>query len=473
MRKAFFTALFSLALLSLAPMFVAADGTCPIPGTRPATAADAAVKNGTVTVGTCYNPNDVGVNQSAEQAKQDLQSFRCNAGVNTEQLDSKFSICADKFLKQLRSTDPSACINSAFRDPNQQAAACKSICGQLSCPGKCAAPGHSYHQKGLAVDMKSTVSNQILWAVAAQSGLVNPRGLNISDPRHIQSSGGTDCAGVAVPTGDTGDYYNDTNHFFPAPPSLPFSNNIRQALGMQQPPPLPPPPLPPPPAALPQPQMQPSIAAPIAASAPPVGTMNATPYPAGTCSPQTYCSQSDGNIYYRATTCVDQVYQRCTSGCSGVVCNASSTSLNSPLGSLLTATDNKNENSNTNGNGTSTFDLINFFANAPATVTSVGTATPIDINEEIQNGADASVLTPTSTIDGSVIQTPPQGSVQYGSGQQQTFTSGDLANSPAGYTFVQSTFAQQILAQMKATLLRMLPYVQPFGGAVQTQAVSE
>ncbi|MGZ3652350.1 MAG: hypothetical protein ACXVB9_10865 [Bdellovibrionota bacterium] len=42
--------------------------------------------------------------------------------------------------------------SSAYRTPEEQAAACKSIChGAASCPGLCAAPCHSQHQKKVAV----------------------------------------------------------------------------------------------------------------------------------------------------------------------------------------------------------------------------------------------------------------------------------------------------------------------------------
>jgi hypothetical protein len=195
---------------------------------------------------------------------------------------------------------------------------------------------------------------------------------------------------------------------------------------------------------------------------PPIGTLNSTPYPAGTCNPQTYCSQSDGNIYYRATTCVDQVYKQCSNGCTGFICNATSTS-DSSLAGLLSDGTNNNSNDNSNSNGTSTFDLISYFANLPA-ATDIGTATPIDITNSVQNTGNASVL--QAPPAGQLIQTPPQGSVTgYGPAPQQTFTSPDLANTPGGYGPQPSTF-QAAVANIKAALVLMLNYLQPFGGRV-------
>jgi hypothetical protein len=137
--------------------------------------------------------------------------------------------------------------------------------------------------------------------------------------------------------------------------------------------------------------------------------------------------------------------------------------VNSQLGGILSPdTTNTNDNTNTNSNGTSTFDLIDYFANPPSS-TAVGTATPIDVSQLIQDTGNASVLQPQPGQN--VIQTPPQGSTGYGPVPQQTFTSGDLANSPGAYGGQSSTF-QNALANMKATLISILNYLQPFGGRI-------
>ena len=485
LRRAVLFVLLSFALAITAPLFASAydaiaaaadaanSNPCTISGTRPATASDAAVQEGQITAGTCYNPNDPTIGANADQAKQDLSGMVCRGGADIEHLDAKFAVCADKFMKLLRNSAPSACIGSAYRSPQAQLAACMGICGASSCPGKCAPPGASYHQKGLAIDVNDyNNNNQLLWQTGAQVGIYNPPGLHSSDAHHMQSQPNSVCAGIPVPAGDQGDYYNDTNRFFPPPPSPPFDNQLRSVL----------------PTSPALPVQQPLQTTPVtsntsvtpvpvtASSTPPaIGTgVNTTPYPAGTCNPQTYCSQSDGNIYYRATTCVDQVYQWCSSGCTGLICNASSTSAtDSNLSGLLTPdTSNQNSNSNTNSNGTSTFDLIDYFANNSITATDIGTATPIDVSQLLQDaGANqASTLQPTQS--GPPIQTPPQGSVGYGPVPQQTFTSPDLANSPGYYAGQSSTF-ENALAGMKVTLLGILNYLQPFGGRIQTSQFSE
>ncbi|MEK9154061.1 MAG: M15 family metallopeptidase [Patescibacteria group bacterium] len=167
----------------------------------------------------CPEDAKAGITETAGAAKQDLNNARCNSGVNVAQLDSKFAVCAARFVKALRNADGSACITSAYRNRIQQENACRGICGNPNgCPGKCARPGRSYHQKGLAIDMKYRVSHQTMWKLAAQSGLHNPPGLHSSDPIHVQSSGASNCAGIQVPSGDGGDEYNDTDRHFPAPP---------------------------------------------------------------------------------------------------------------------------------------------------------------------------------------------------------------------------------------------------------------
>jgi len=173
---------------------------------------------------------------------------------------------------------------------------------------------------------------------------------------------------------------------------------------------------------------------------------------------------SDGNIYYRASTCVDQKYQTCRNGCSGITCTSTSSALSSqPLSDLFS------QYNNTQSPGdratTSAFDLIDFFANPyQSTSTSIGTTTPIVLNQNIENGDNASVLSPGSGTTS--VQLPPGTTVVLGGTQNQTFTSGDLHNSPLPYNGVQNSGALAILANMKAALINALHYLQPFGGRV-------
>ncbi|MBI2610752.1 hypothetical protein HYW60_02330 [Candidatus Kaiserbacteria bacterium] len=189
---------------------------------RPATDADRAAIEAAgliYTKGMLWDPDSPYVGIGASEAKQYLSQVRCSRNVDVARLDSKFAICAAKFLEELRSISPSACINSAYRNSIQQENACRGICGNPGgCPGKCAPPGRSYHQKGLAIDMANYGNNhQQMWQIAARSGLHNPPGLHRSDPIHIQASSASNCAGISVPLGDGGDFYNDTGRYFPAP----------------------------------------------------------------------------------------------------------------------------------------------------------------------------------------------------------------------------------------------------------------
>lgn len=462
----------SIALVFFVLPIAFAHADCPA-GSSPASAGDladmkaAGIQN--PTVGMCWNKTDASTGAATAQAKQDLQQYVCNSGVNVQGLDSKFSTCADKFLKQLRSVDSSACITSAYRSVQSQAAACVSVCGNSSgCPGRCAPPGKSYHQKGLALDMRSKVSNQQLWDIAGQSGLYNPTGLHSSDPRHVQSKSGSTCSAGDVPAGDNGDYFGDTNHYFQSN-ALPFDNSLRQSLGMTPAPAATAAPIasaaPATTATTPTTSATPATTG-TSATAPSLGTLNSTPYTAGTCAPQTYCSSQDGNIYYRTTTCVDQQYQHCPNGCAGVVCNATSTNAaNTQWGDTGTTITNNNTNNNSNTNATSSFDLINYIANPPTAV-EIGTSTPVDISNAVQDTGNASVLQPAYASSGAPIQTPSQASI-YGPVPSQTFTSTDLANAPATGFF--GNGSQGLYERIKTTLANILSYLQPFGSLNRPQ----
>jgi hypothetical protein len=47
-------------------------------------------------------------------------------------------------------------VIESFRSCREQARACQRICGnRMGCPGTCAAPGLSWHQRGLAIDISA------------------------------------------------------------------------------------------------------------------------------------------------------------------------------------------------------------------------------------------------------------------------------------------------------------------------------
>lgn len=376
----------------------------------------AAAPNGAIIAGTtqvCPGDAQSGIDAQAGQAKNDLASLRCNTGVDIAHLDGKFAVCADKFMQQLRQTSSRACIRSAYRSEAQQAAACKNICGQLSCPGLCAPPGRSYHQKGLAIDVDGVANNAQSWQIAAQFGVVNPGGLHRSDPNHYQS-GNTDCAGMPVPAGDQGDYYNDTEHFFPAP-SLPFQNMLGSLLrGGQQ---------------APQPAQQ----------TPP------NPIPQLPVSSSTLIS----SMLSGSTTPIGAGSTTNTLPMTDPFTGMQQTPVSGQLGGQPTGGSNPNP-----------YDLLNALAYSGATSTTIATGAPLALNSNLyqagsvqydQNGRPLPQVVPGSVS--------PQGP-----GSSQTFTSQDLQYQDTGWTPPSNaTLLQKTLASLQQALYQVLVWARPFG----------
>lgn len=212
------------------------------PGEHQATESDlAAMKAAGIPnpqVGECWNPNSQYTGQATAQAKQDLSGMVCNSGVNIQNLDANFAVCADKFMKALRQVNPGACVESGYRNNSDQLKACLQICGASSCPGKCAAPGLSFHQKGLAIDVSHISNNQQAWQIAISStggGVANPSGLHSSDPDHFQATGSA-CSGAPVPASDTTDVYTGTQTGpTPTPAAAPQATQPATPVPAQQP----------------------------------------------------------------------------------------------------------------------------------------------------------------------------------------------------------------------------------------------
>lgn len=403
--------------------------TCTNP--HKATADEAAsAQNGAIIAGvTEICPGDVrlGISGDVGKAREELAAMRCGNNVNTQQLGPKFAICASRFMKALREKSPGSCIESAFRDPAQQAAACKNICGQLSCPGRCAAPGQSYHQKGLAIDIgRLKMPLQQFWQLATQSGLGNPTGLHSSDPNHIQvMNGGADCADIGYqPTTD--------DSFVPGPiQSNPYFSYA--------------------PSPLPSMPSQAFPGAPVPTYSQPTPTIPSatTPTPSGApvCTPQFSCSNNV--MYYQTTSCLTQVYQTCSNGCSGNSCAViSPTSGTSTLKATTTVS------------ASTTDDLLNSLSN-PVTLsaTPVGTASSLTLalNGNISNVVGLSgTSTATGLNTGTIASIQPLTS-------QQTFTSTDLSNSGmSSYNTQQLSGTFKILSDLRAALVWALNYLNPF-----------
>jgi hypothetical protein len=80
-------------------------------------------------------------------------------------------------------------VIESFRSCRQQARACQRICGnQMGCPGRCAAPGLSWHQRGLAIDIsqESLLDSRVVQALE-QTGWCQSVPLN--DPGHFSFDG--------------------------------------------------------------------------------------------------------------------------------------------------------------------------------------------------------------------------------------------------------------------------------------------
>lgn len=482
MRRSLYLVPF-LVFLVWGTQAMAVENPCP-DGAQPHTATADEVAAG-YPAGSLVCPGDQKVIPAdSGAAKQYLKTIAtgraASASWRIDELNPAFAICAARFLRFANDNGLNARITDAVRTYGEQQGAC----GRYQAGGGIANcdMATAEHPKGIAID--STSGNQPwMWANAPQFGLVYylgsrdsvhfvaltqssyaklarnaPNATVMAQAQQNLSRGGGCLTPGFTPSsvGTPGDGSG-----------LPFDGALRRTLGV--------PPPPPPPSYQSQPlqslQQNPSTQTQSQQSAPALDTLNTTAYPAGTCAPQTRCSEQDGNIYYRTSTCIDQKYLTCTNGCSGLTCNATSTgSGSSGLFDLLNpATSSQSTNTGGSGtsNSTSTFDLIDFFAN-PLSVVDVGTSTPIDITNLIEDTGNASVLHPNTPPQGTVIQTPPQGSA-YGPVPQQTFTSGDLANTP-GVVVAQNTFAQNILAQMRATLLGVLVYLRPFGGVAPAQA---
>lgn len=427
-------------LIFLGPVGTANAVTLPVsscpPGTRPITSeADlklAKETNPQATIGTCWDSKNSTTGADVGEAKQYLTSVlkggSCGPYRTTaDGLDSKFAICAARFVKDLRARDPSFYVASMYRSTPHQAYLCGGGCGIVN--GPCAAAGSSRHQQGLAIDVSN--GQRIVPDWVHQMGLAYGVVFSVNgDSGHFQPRPGSNCA--------------DPNF---RPPNIqdlvarpPFDQALRRLLQ---------------PASAPPPiqSTSPAPTQPILAASPPIGVVNTTVLPPGTCIPQFYCSGS--TYYYRSSACVDQMYQTCQYGCAdSTTCAANPRSASST---------NQNTNTNTNSTGTSTYDLIGGYVTSSAT--EIATATPITLNP--------------NTSRATVLQPPPP-SVAYGPGgaigvspspSQETFTSSDLSNS-LPYGQPQSAYSAT-LNRMKNIVLNLLSYLRPFGGGVPSQVYAD
>ncbi len=419
------------------PVGVPSPTGVPTGSVRPATENDLPIMRAAgfpnPKVGDLWNPNDPAAGMDVGAAKQYLNTIwcgnkrsQCRGNVsNVEQLNPQFAVCAAKFLKAIRQRDSSVCIISAFRSVAHQQCLCGGG-GHL-----CARPGRSKHQQGRAIDLRA---RNLAW-VHVEARRFGGLGFPVrGDAPHMEPIGGN----CATP----GYWPSDPSSVtpYPATPSSGLTNAVRNLFnpqeemcalpgggqvpcssianrGAQQP--L---------AQREQPQLQ---------QPPPLGTQNTTPYAPGTCAPEFYCANS--TYYYRSSTCVDHVYQKCPAGCS--------------------ATSNTCASTSTSQSSFSAIDQIGLIAEP--TSTPVGAVSDL-LFELTISGDDIATLRDETAQSDTIAQDdasplPPPLS-------QQTFVSSDLRYSQVEqYQPQQLSALQQALATMKDILLRVLAYLRPFG----------
>ncbi|OGG51943.1 hypothetical protein A3C18_01735 [Candidatus Kaiserbacteria bacterium RIFCSPHIGHO2_02_FULL_54_11b] len=387
--------IFSLAAVFSAGRAFAAD--CPA-GSVPITAATrgAATAANIPISSNCWNPSDPNAGQAAGEAKQWLQRH-ATRGSNISCLNPEFAQKVKAFMEAVPGGPPT--IISAYRPPGSQIALVASGASK-------AGPCESYHNYGLAVDFNN--NSQIGWMRANSRQF----GINIIgawDPNHFQDARGRfgQCGACSNYTG---------NGMLPDPPSTQsssLSDQIRQALGMQQQPPLPPqPPMSPQPTPSPQPSPSPQLSP----------------------SPQPNISSESPQP--------------------------------TPVSSII----NTNNNTNTNkasSTATSTWDLIDAFLDPISDSIDIGKAVDIALNPDTSDVTSLDANRPTSTLlnaTGTITMYQPP----------NTFTSSDLAKNPfASNATGQNTFVLQVLETMKRTLLLALEYLKPFGGRTPVQGYGE
>ena len=370
-----------------------------------------------VTGGCAQNPYPL----LRERYRPGTQSSREGAnGIN--RLNGDFACRLAKFLAKF----PSVCINSAYRSPETQAILFRNAVAKYGSEAAArknvAPPGKSMHNKGRAADLCNLPANAK--SEASKDGLTFRMG---HEPWHIEPTG---AVSGSQPGGEG-----------TAAPSPPISRAIRNAINPQ-------------PAQQPPPQVTPAQT--TASAPPPLGTSNTTPYQPGTCAPQFYCSNN--NLYYRTSSCVDQLNQVCPRGCSGFAC-VNTPASSDPFSSLLSTSTKPATTTKTATSTISVFDQLNAFAGLQTQPVKAVPGTPLILIITNQDSVSlrSQQSASSTTAQGNAYQLAPT---------QQTFVSPDLSGDPAAsqYQPQQTSGFQAALADLKNIVLRALEYLKPFGG---------
>ena len=421
------TFLLSLMLVSLGVLAgqVSAQADCSQLGAtfRPATMADAAVKNGQIPVGTCYDPKAIGISQEAEEAKAFLLTRYHQGGCSSRnasreegisKLDSEFAI---SLAKMLHRAPMIIYLNSAYRSPAAQ---------------KCANPSvtASNHTKGCAVDLEfdqnSCNSAECKWVIQnSGADKLHIRMQYSPEWNHLEP---TSCAGnstggaITTPNNSPGTY---------TPPSTVAS--LGQSLGKLFTPPAP------------SPAAQAMAQQPISAAQNPFSYTQPSAQPAATPA---------SNLL---TT--------------GTVSNTGTVPSN-PLVTSGGTISEINTNRPFNTNTTPAIDLIQSIAYPSSTIPTTATGSIVALNSALSNQVILKGVGQIVAASGT-----PSGTLSYAQQVQlnpggQTFTSQDLKNnSVAAKTPVNpSTFG--VLENLKQTLLLVLQWLKPFGGTAPRPVIA-
>ncbi|MBI4088397.1 hypothetical protein HY418_03420 [Candidatus Kaiserbacteria bacterium] len=417
--------------------------------------------------GTQVCPADVkaGITNDAGQAKQYLLSIARNLRysqappdkTHIDALNNSFAICAANFLKAYAQHYGPVYVVSAFRCGPRSPA---NINCDRSENGRAGGATNSNHQIGVAMDINLAGGNSSYDTLRSFAQQNPGYGVNFPwpfyngsiDKPHMQATNKSSpsCSGVAgTPVTPSGSASQT--------PVTTAANLIRQALGLQQPPPQQQP------AAYPQSQAQPQPANHPTANATPIGAPASDQSPTA-CTPSYFCS---GNTYYyKTSSCSNLEIQTCTNGCDGDSCAIS------PVSSSINLTSGPTDSSSSGSgasasSGPSTIDLIQAYAN-PTTV-DIAAADPVVLNQDLGNIASA---VGNASASGDASQTQSGNTVALvPPGSQETFTSPDLAASPPTLS-QKDTFTLNILESLKQSLLWALNYLRPFGN-ISSQTYAE
>ncbi len=432
-----------LALLSSpAPIAFATTDCSILPGTRAVMANDAIYKLGMLSLGECYDPSNAETGLQASDAKEFLRQY-VTRNVNVSCFNAAFAEKLKNMIQAVPAGLPKPVINDGYRSPVAQA--------NLPAGSTRVGPCGSYHQYGLAADFNNTGAQTVTWirANVSQFGLAV---IGAWDPAHVQDGGArpptSQCAQSC--NGSTGGYGTLDGSYTsgPAYQGVNRNSNAEYELG-------------PGPSNTP---MQTTPTAPLSnafrnlfnpASLPftpvtvlPVGTSTSATSTVGLCSPQFYCS---GNaVFYQTSSCTQQQYQACPSGCASGMCNAESASTTGSRAG--------------NSGSTSIYDLLNQYLYGSSTSTGSGANASLDVNGISNNSVSLvpvfpSQPTPNAGLASNTYALAPSGG--------PTFVSPDLANSNYnGGALIgsQTTGFQAMLQTLKTTLLGILAALKPFGG---------